>query len=84
LGALASPDKIRAATKDNPLAADAFERCSEHLQRNGVDLESSQATAGPWLDLDVEREEFVGEFADEANALSRRQGRQPFVVPELV
>jgi predicted dehydrogenase len=84
LGALASPDKIRAATKDHPLAADAFQRCYEHLQRNGVDLETSPATAGPWLDLDVEREEFVGEFADEANALSRRQDRKPFVVPELV
>jgi hypothetical protein len=83
LGALADPDKIRAATKDNRLAADACERCYEHLQRNGVDLEKSKATAGPWLTLDVERQEFVGEFSDEANALSRRQYRKPFVVPEL-
>jgi predicted dehydrogenase len=83
LGALAGPDKIRAATKDNPLAADAFERCNEHLKLNGVDLEKSKATAGPWLNLDATRQEFVGEFADEANALSRRQYRKPFVVPEL-
>jgi predicted dehydrogenase len=83
LGELASPDKIRAATKDNRLAADAFERCYEHLELNGVDLETSKATVGPWLDLDVDRQEFVGEFADEANALSRRQYRKPFVVPEL-
>ena len=83
LGALASPDKIRAATKENRLAADAVERCYEHLKLNGVDFETSQATAGPWLDLDVERQEFVGEFADEANALSRRRYRKPFVVPEL-
>jgi predicted dehydrogenase len=83
LGALASPDTIRAATKDNRLAADAFERCYQHLKVNGVDLETSKATAGPWLNLDVERQEFVGEFADEANALSRRQYRKPFVVPEL-
>jgi predicted dehydrogenase len=83
LGALASPDKIKAATKDNLLAADAFERCYEHLKLNGVDLQTSKATAGPRLNLDVERHEFVGEFADEANALSRRQYRKSFVVPEL-
>ena len=83
LGAVASPEKIRAATNHNRLAADAFERCVEHLKLNGIDLRKSQATAGPWLELDVERQEFVGEFADEANALSRRPGRKPFVVPEL-
>ena len=83
LGALADPDKIRAATKDNPLAADAFERCSEHLKLNGVELETSKATAGPWLDLDPQRQEFAGELADEANALSHRQYRNPYVVPEL-
>ena len=83
LGAMASPDKIRAATKDNRLVADAFERCYEHLKLNGVDLQTSKVTAGPWLNLDVERQEFVGEFAIEANALSRRQYRKPFVVPEL-
>jgi predicted dehydrogenase len=83
LGALAGPDRVRAAIKDNLLAADAVERCSEHLKRNGVDLEASKANAGPWLNLDVERQEFVGEFADKANALSRRQYRKPFVVPEL-
>ena len=83
LGSMADPDKIRAATKDNSLAADAFERCYEHLKQNGVDLETSQATSGPLLNIDVERQEFVGEFAAEANALSRRQYRKPFVVPEL-
>lgn len=83
LGSLASPEKIKAATSDNQLAADAYERCAEHLKLNGIDLEKSQATAGPWLDLDVERQVFAGEFANEANAISRRPNREPFVVPEL-
>jgi predicted dehydrogenase len=83
LGALASPDKIKAATQDNRLAADAFERCAEHLKRSGVDLETSKATAGPGLNIDAQRQEFVGALAKEANALSRREYRKPFVVPEL-
>jgi hypothetical protein len=28
-------------------------------------------------------EEFVGEFAEEANALSRRKYREPLVVPDI-
>jgi predicted dehydrogenase len=83
LGTQADPEKIRAATKNNPLAADAFQRCHEHLKQNGIDLERSQATLGPWLDIETDKQEFVGEFAEEANALSRRQDRKPFVVPEL-
>jgi hypothetical protein len=81
---LADPDEIRATIDGNRLALDAFERCSEHLKRNGVELQKTAATLGPALRLDVEREEFVGELAKEANALSRRTYREPFVVPELV
>ena len=84
LGTLADPDEIRATIDENRLALDAFERCSEHLKRNGVELQKTTATLGPSLQLDVEREEFVGELAKEANALSRRTYREPFVVPELV
>jgi hypothetical protein len=84
LGTLTDPDKIRAMIGENHLALDAFERCCEHLQKNGVALQKTKATLGPWLQLDVEREEFVGELAQEANALSRRTYRQPFVVPDLV
>ena len=84
LGTLAHADEIRATVSGNRLALDAFERCSEHLRQNGVELQEMPATLGPALQLDVEREEFVGEFAKQANALSRRTYREPFVVPELV
>jgi hypothetical protein len=83
LGAQADPDEIRATIDDNPLASDAFERCSEHLKQNGVDLQKTAATLGPALEFDAEREEFVGKLAKEANALSRRAYREPFVVPDL-
>jgi hypothetical protein len=33
--------------------------------------------------FDPKQERFVGDFADDANNLSRRQYRKPFVVPNL-
>ena len=63
--------------------ADAFERCREYLRENGVDLDATPATLGPWVSLDAKQGRFVGDFADAANELSRREYRKPFVVPEL-
>jgi hypothetical protein len=63
--------------------ADAFERCRDYLHRNGVDLDATPATLGPWVSFDAKRGRFVGDHADAANALSRREYRAPFVVPDL-
>jgi hypothetical protein len=63
--------------------ADAFERCREYLRGNGVDLDATPATVGPWVTLDAKQGHFVADFADAANQLSRREYRKPFVVPEL-
>ena len=84
LGTLADPDKIRGTIEGNPLALDAYERFSAHLRQNGVDRQAAATRLGPALQLDGERQAFVGTFADEANSLSRRTYREPFVVPELV
>jgi hypothetical protein len=35
------------------------------------------------VSLDARQGRFVGDFADAANELSRREYRKPFVVPEL-
>ena len=51
--------------------ADAFERCREYLRENGVDLDATPATLGPWVTFDAKQGRFVGEFADAANELSR-------------
>jgi hypothetical protein len=63
--------------------ADAFERCKGYLRENGVDLDATPATLGPWVSLDAEQGRFVGDLADAANELSRREYREPFVVPAL-
>ena len=83
LGKQSSPEAIRAAITGNTEMADAFERCREYLRGNGVDLDATPATVGPWVSLDAKQGRFVGDFADAANELSRRQYRKPFVVPDL-
>ena len=83
LGRTRAPDAIREITAARPEMSDAFERCREYLQANGVNLQTSPAVVGPWVTLSANQGRFVGEFADKANALSRRDYREPFVVPEL-
>ncbi len=83
LGKQSSPDAIRAAITGNTEMDDAFERCREYLRGNGVDLDATTATFGPWVSFDEKQGRFVGDFADAANALSRREYRKPYVVPEI-
>ncbi len=83
LGKQVSPEAIKSSISGNGELADAFDRCSEVLRKNGVDLEATPATLGPWVTLDAKEGRFVGEFADAANALARREYRKPFVVPEI-
>jgi predicted dehydrogenase len=83
LGKESSPEAIRAAITGQTELADAFERCCAYLRDNGVDLDASPATLGPWVAFDAKQGRFVGDFAEAAHALSRRDYREPFVVPEL-
>lgn len=83
LGHSQDPDAALDAVRAKPEMANAFERCREYLKANGVDLATSHAAVGPWVTLDAEQWQFVGEFAGKANALSRREYRKPFVVPQL-
>ncbi len=84
LGKEANPSDIAEATKANPQMSDAFERFKGHMAANEIDLAKTPATLGPWVTMDPNAEEFVGDFADQANALSRRKYREPFIVPEIV
>jgi predicted dehydrogenase len=83
LGKQSSPEAIRAAISANAPLADAFERCREYLRANGVDLDATPASLGPWVTFDAKHGRFVGDFADAANELARREYRKPFVLPEL-
>ncbi|MFO0889494.1 MAG: Gfo/Idh/MocA family oxidoreductase [Isosphaeraceae bacterium] len=83
IGKQASPEAIRTAISGSVEMADAFDRCREYLRENGVDLDATPATLGPWVTLDPKQGRFVGDFADAANELSRRTYRSPYVVPEV-
>lgn len=83
IGRLAQPKVIQETIRGNQELSDAFERCREHLAANGVDLTAAHAVVGPWVTLDAEHERFVGEFSEQANDVSRRAYRAPFVVPEI-
>jgi hypothetical protein len=83
LGKQARPEDIRETIQANRELSDAFERCREYLRENGVDLGATPAVLGPWVSFDSRQERFVKGFADQANALSKREYRQPFVVPKI-
>ena len=72
---------IRETFQANALHLDAIDRMLEHVAANGVDLEATPLTQGPWLDWDSAAEQFTGN--DRANALLRRQDRAGFKVPEI-
>ncbi|MCA9126057.1 MAG: Gfo/Idh/MocA family oxidoreductase [Planctomycetales bacterium] len=83
LGAQRSPNQIKEQLAESARLADAFERCQSYLAANNIDLSKSQATIGPWVSLDTDREVYIGDHADQANQLSLREYRKPFVVPEV-
>jgi len=83
LGKRLPPETILESIKGNAELSEAFERCRDYLRANGINLAATQAALGPWVTLDGGQERFFGEFAQEANALSHRTYREPFVVPEV-
>lgn len=84
LGRASPPQVIRERAQASRELADAFERFREHLRDVGVDLGKTPAVLGPWITYDAKQEKFTGDYADQATALSRREYRKPFVMPELV
>ena len=67
----------------DPLMSSSLERMLGHLRANDVDVDSDPGalTLGPWLEVDTETEQFVGNEA--ADALRTREYRAPFRVPDL-
>jgi len=82
LGAEKRPEEILEAVKADKAATETFDRMQEHLAKNNVDLQKSQATLGVFLEMDPETEKFKENEA--ADALLTRMYRKPFVVPAKV
>ncbi len=82
LGQPASPgdiEKALAGMKVNENVVETFQEIRAHLAENGVDIEKTPLTLGPWIAIDAEKEKFVDNAA--ADAMLTREYRQPFVVP---
>jgi len=83
LGKPAQPELIREAIHGDGELSDAFERCRAYLRENEVNLDTTPAVLGPWVTFDPKKEQFVKDLASQANMLSRREYRKPFVVPKI-
>src|SRR5690606_36676560 len=49
LGQTLAPDAIRERIQPRRELAEAFDRCTDYLRQNGVDLRSTPAALGPWV-----------------------------------
>ena len=83
LGKQARPEAIQETIRANRDLSDAFERCREYLRENEVNLDTTPAVLGPWVTYDSKKERFIKDHADQANTLSQREYRKPFIVPKI-
>ncbi|MEK7995739.1 MAG: gfo/Idh/MocA family oxidoreductase, partial [Planctomycetota bacterium] len=82
LGKPTSPREIQQALealKVNENIVETFAEIRQHLTDNGVDIENTPLTLGPWLAIDSDNERFTDSAA--ANTMLTRDYRKPFVVP---
>ena len=78
LGSQASPDAIREQIKSDAESLPTFERMTEHLAANNVDLTKTSATLGMVLKMNPAKEQFVQE--KKANYLLAVAPREPFAI----
>jgi len=82
LGKTASAKEIQKALealKVNENVVETFAEIRQHLTDNGVDIEKTPLTLGPWLAIDSDNEKFID--SPSANSMVTRECRKPFVVP---
>jgi hypothetical protein len=60
---------------------DSVERMLAHLKANEVNVDEPVVTAGAWLEMDPQTEQFTNNPA--ASEMLRRADRQPFITPEI-
>ncbi|MGE4620358.1 MAG: Gfo/Idh/MocA family oxidoreductase [Planctomycetota bacterium] len=80
LGEVATPQKAASQITWPTTSPADLERMVGHLRANGVDFSSTGIVAGKWLEMDPEKENFVGD--EQANAMLFRPGRAEYVFPD--
>lgn len=84
IGEKSNPDSIYERINRRRPLEKSFDRFRNHLFANRIDWQQENVIMGPMLDFNTEEEQFVGDFANDANRLITRKYRKPFVVPEKV
>ena len=82
LGSLQPFSKQTQSFGDDKESVETFERMTQHLKDNNINLMETDYRVGPTLKLDAGKERFVGNKA--ANAMLTREYRKPFAVPDKV
>ena len=82
-GRPAEPDEIHEKIKMNDLQNETWQRYSEHLSNNNVDIHSDKVTLGTTLDFDPVSERFTGSGVDQANTLLKDNYRKEWTIPEI-
>jgi predicted dehydrogenase len=77
-------EEIKKTLEGHDVLAESFDRLSQHLKANDLDLVKNPLRIGPWLEFDAKQEQFVGDDSGDANMYLSRNYRAPFVVPEKV
>lgn len=84
LGEVVSPTEAKervAASKTKDECLETFERFTQHLSENKVDMEKLHIQFGANLAVDGKAETFTGPLSDKANPMLSREYRKGFVVP---
>ncbi|MFM8572924.1 MAG: Gfo/Idh/MocA family protein [Pirellula sp.] len=75
--------KVESA-RNHPGWEELMQQMLEHLAAHGVDPNDQALRMSHWMQLDTKTGRFVGQYADQANALIKRQYRNGYAVPESV
>jgi hypothetical protein len=77
-------DMDKANQLDNKEWRGMVDEMKQHLAAHSLDINDCGMKLGPMLSIDAEKEVFIGEHAEQANQLLKREYRSSFVVPEIV
>ncbi|MFM8400471.1 MAG: gfo/Idh/MocA family oxidoreductase, partial [Pirellula sp.] len=75
-------EKVESA-RSHPGWEELIEKMIEHLGANGIDPSDQSIAMSHWMDLDPKTGRFVGQYADQGNALLKRQYRSGYEVPQI-
>ena len=82
-GGAFSMDLVTSARKGFAQWESLLEDTGDHLGSYGINASDAAIKMSPVLEIDAEREVFVGDNAELGNRYIKRQYREPYVVPEI-